>query len=41
MIDFPEVDRGGWFSLDEARDRILASQKPILDLLVQMLGENS
>ena len=41
MIEFPEVDRGGWFSLHEAHDRILASQKPILDLLLQKLGENS
>lgn len=29
---FPEVDRGEWFSLDEARRRILAGQAPFLDL---------
>jgi predicted NUDIX family NTP pyrophosphohydrolase len=30
---FPEVDRGGWFSLDEARRRILKSQEPLLNML--------
>ena len=32
MIDFPEVDRGGWFSIPEARKRILKSQEPFLDM---------
>lgn len=27
---YPEVDRAGWFALDEARARILPSQLPIL-----------
>jgi predicted NUDIX family NTP pyrophosphohydrolase len=30
---FPEVDRAGWFSLAEARAKILPSQAPILDAL--------
>jgi predicted NUDIX family NTP pyrophosphohydrolase len=30
---FPEVDRAAWFSLAEARARILPSQSPILDAL--------
>ena len=30
---FPEVDRAAWFTLAEARTRILASQRPLLDLL--------
>jgi len=38
-IVIPEVDRAGWFSLDEARERILKSQAPILDLLVERLEE--
>lgn len=29
-IEFPEVDRGAWFSLQEAHHRILASQGPML-----------
>ena len=28
---FPEVDRAAWFTLAEARARILPSQRPILD----------
>ncbi|MDK1377908.1 MULTISPECIES: NUDIX domain-containing protein [unclassified Sinorhizobium] len=30
---FPEVDRAGWFSLPEAREKINASQRPFLDHL--------
>jgi predicted NUDIX family NTP pyrophosphohydrolase len=36
-IEIPEVDRGAWFSLDEARERILKSQQPFLDQLARML----
>lgn len=32
-IEIPEVDRASWFSVDEARERILKSQAPVLDLL--------
>jgi predicted NUDIX family NTP pyrophosphohydrolase len=35
---FPEVDRAGWFTLAEARVKILASQAPILDALEASLG---
>ncbi len=28
---YPEIDRAGWFSLDEARAKILPSQIPILE----------
>jgi predicted NUDIX family NTP pyrophosphohydrolase len=28
---YPEVDRAGWFTLGEARAKILPSQRPILD----------
>ncbi len=37
MIEIPEVDRGGWFSIGDARGRILKSQAPFLDRLCQML----
>jgi predicted NUDIX family NTP pyrophosphohydrolase len=30
---FPEIDRAQWFALDEARQRIVAGQRPILDAL--------
>ena len=35
---FPEVDRGGWFSLGEAKRRILKSQEPLLDMFSTVLG---
>ena len=38
MKEFPEVDRGAWFNLPEARDRILTSQKPVLDRLAEKAG---
>jgi predicted NUDIX family NTP pyrophosphohydrolase len=31
--DFPEVDRAGWFGLDEARRKILPAQAALLDEL--------
>jgi predicted NUDIX family NTP pyrophosphohydrolase len=34
-VEIPEVDRGAWFSLEAAGGRILASQRPVLELLVQ------
>jgi predicted NUDIX family NTP pyrophosphohydrolase len=33
--EFPEVDRAAWFSLDEARERILPGQAPLLDRLAE------
>jgi predicted NUDIX family NTP pyrophosphohydrolase len=35
---FPEVDRAGWFTLPEARLKILPSQAPILDAIEAKLG---
>lgn len=34
MIEVPEVDRGAWFSIDEARRRIISTQTPFLDSLL-------
>jgi predicted NUDIX family NTP pyrophosphohydrolase len=34
---FPEVDRAEWFTLEDARLRILESQAPLLGLLTQQL----
>lgn len=31
--EFPEVDRAAWFTLTEATDKLLASQRPFLDTL--------
>lgn len=33
MQRFPEVDRGGWFALDEARAKMLSGQRGFLDQL--------
>jgi predicted NUDIX family NTP pyrophosphohydrolase len=34
---FPEIDRAAWFTLDEARRRIVAGQRPLLDELAARL----
>ena len=38
MAEFPEIDRAGWFTLEEARRRILGGQRPLLDELEGLLG---
>ncbi len=38
--EFPEVDRACWFSLEEARRRILKGQAPFLSEIEQKLGES-
>jgi predicted NUDIX family NTP pyrophosphohydrolase len=35
MQSFPEIDRANWFTLEEARDKILTSQIPLLLALEQ------
>jgi predicted NUDIX family NTP pyrophosphohydrolase len=35
---FPEVEEARWFSLEEARAKILKSQAPIVDALEEALG---
>jgi predicted NUDIX family NTP pyrophosphohydrolase len=35
--EFPEVDRGAWFNLPEARKRILAAQRGFIEQLVALL----
>lgn len=37
LREFPEVDRAAWFSLAEARRKILKGQVPLLDDLEKML----
>jgi predicted NUDIX family NTP pyrophosphohydrolase len=34
---FPEVDRAAWFSIEEARRKILKGQEPFLDRLLTLL----
>ena len=35
---FPEVDRGAWFTLDEAKRRIQPGQVPILEELERVIA---
>ena len=38
MQEFPEVDRAGWFSLDEAREKLNPAQGELLVRLAPLLG---
>ncbi len=38
VASFPEVDRAGWFSLADARQKIIEGQHPLLDRLEELLG---
>jgi predicted NUDIX family NTP pyrophosphohydrolase len=40
QISFPEVDKGGWFSLPEARAIINPAQMAFLDELEETIGHN-
>ena len=35
QAEFPEVDRGAWFAIETARERILPGQRPLLDCLLR------
>jgi len=36
--EFPEVDRAGWFGMDEARRKILKGQAGFLDQVIRLVG---
>jgi predicted NUDIX family NTP pyrophosphohydrolase len=36
-IEIPEADRGAWFSIDEAKERIKSTQIPLVDRLAKAL----
>jgi predicted NUDIX family NTP pyrophosphohydrolase len=38
--EYPEIDRAGWFGLDEARAKILKGQVAFLGRLAEMLAKN-
>jgi predicted NUDIX family NTP pyrophosphohydrolase len=40
QAEFPEVDRAAWFTIPEARKKLLASQLPLLDELVTNRGQS-
>lgn len=39
LREFPEVDKGGWFCLEEAALRIMPAQKPLIDELATFLQQ--
>jgi predicted NUDIX family NTP pyrophosphohydrolase len=39
MGEFPEVDRAEWFSIEDARLKILKGQQPFLDRLLALIAE--
>lgn len=39
VVKFPEVDRGAWFTLLEAKERILASQRALLERLEEKVAQ--
>jgi len=41
MREVPEVDRAGWFAPEEAARKVLKGQRPILEALLQRLGQGS
>lgn len=38
MAKFPEVDRAGWFTPTVALEKIIAGQRPIVEVLIHRLG---
>jgi predicted NUDIX family NTP pyrophosphohydrolase len=40
-MQIPEIDRAAWFSLEEARERILQGQRPFLDRLSAVAKERA
>ncbi len=39
--EYPEVDRAGWFDLDQARQKILKGQLALLDRLADVVAKQS
>jgi len=39
MQEFPEVDRAGWFDLEEAAAKINEGQRPLLEQLAKLLAD--
>ncbi|HET7097847.1 MAG TPA: NUDIX domain-containing protein [Casimicrobiaceae bacterium] len=37
--EFPEIDRAGWFTLAEAREKLLPGQVPLLDELTRIVPD--
>jgi predicted NUDIX family NTP pyrophosphohydrolase len=37
--EYPEIDRVGWFSVAEAKSKLLTGQRPLLDVLMEHLAD--
>ena len=37
--EFPEIDRAGWFTLSEAREKLLPGQLPLIDQLTRVVPD--
>jgi predicted NUDIX family NTP pyrophosphohydrolase len=37
--EFPEIDRAGWFTLSEAREKLLPGQLPLIDHLTRVVPD--
>jgi predicted NUDIX family NTP pyrophosphohydrolase len=38
QAEFPEIDRGAWFAIEGAREKLLPGQRPLLDRLLQKIA---
>jgi predicted NUDIX family NTP pyrophosphohydrolase len=36
-VEFPEIDRAGWFGVDAAREKLVPAQAEFLDRLLERL----
>jgi predicted NUDIX family NTP pyrophosphohydrolase len=41
MAEFPELDRFAWWSVGDARDRLVAGQRPFLDRLLALIDASA
>ena len=41
ILQFPEADKAAWFTVEEAKKKILKGQLPIIDELVKKLGQEN
>jgi predicted NUDIX family NTP pyrophosphohydrolase len=39
LKQFPEIDRAGWFGVEQARTKLLRGQVPFLDALLAALSQ--
>jgi predicted NUDIX family NTP pyrophosphohydrolase len=37
LVEFPEIDRAAWYTIEEAREKIFKGQIPFLDELLEIL----